>query len=212
MKIELKKIKHVPSLSEETEAFTAELYIDGARAGVASNRGYGGNTGYRAFDSAGEKLIRKAEAYCQALPGKVLTGETGMDGHIIPMNLELFIDDLLYTHLEEKERARFSRKLEHDASTTLVFGKPGQSYTQLKFIMTIQQILARPENREPFINAIKHRVLPALKDGDILLNTNIPEDILRDAGLRPDQYRKPREGLEAPEPKKVTKNSRGKRP
>jgi len=43
MKIELKNIKHMPSLSEETEAFSANLYINDVKAGIGSNGGRGEN-------------------------------------------------------------------------------------------------------------------------------------------------------------------------
>ncbi len=42
MKVELKKVKHSPSLSEETEAFTADVFINGKRAGSVRNSGHGG--------------------------------------------------------------------------------------------------------------------------------------------------------------------------
>ena len=41
MKVELKKLKHHKGLSEETRAFSAEVYIDGKHAGYTSNRGHG---------------------------------------------------------------------------------------------------------------------------------------------------------------------------
>lgn len=41
MNIELKNIKHYESMSEETNCFQATIYIDGKRAGEASNRGHG---------------------------------------------------------------------------------------------------------------------------------------------------------------------------
>ena len=42
MRIELKNVKHVESMSEETECFTANLYVDGKKIGAVSNRGHGG--------------------------------------------------------------------------------------------------------------------------------------------------------------------------
>jgi hypothetical protein len=41
-KIELKKIKLLKSLSEETPAYTADLYVDGKLLGHVSNHGQGG--------------------------------------------------------------------------------------------------------------------------------------------------------------------------
>jgi len=43
MKIELFTILHRPELSGKTEAFTANLYIQGFHAGYAKNNGYGGS-------------------------------------------------------------------------------------------------------------------------------------------------------------------------
>lgn len=39
MKIELRRINHNAGLSEETSAFTAEVWIDGERAFEARNQG-----------------------------------------------------------------------------------------------------------------------------------------------------------------------------
>ena len=44
MKIELKKIKHARSLSEETNAFTAELHVNGEHVADCKNSGNGGMT------------------------------------------------------------------------------------------------------------------------------------------------------------------------
>lgn len=48
MKIELKKIHFSEQLSEETHAFTANIYINGTHAGYAKNNGRGGATYYQA--------------------------------------------------------------------------------------------------------------------------------------------------------------------
>jgi hypothetical protein len=42
--VSLKSIKHARQLSEETNAFTANVYIDGKKAGHAKNEGFGGST------------------------------------------------------------------------------------------------------------------------------------------------------------------------
>ncbi len=68
MKIELKEIHHSAQLSEETHAFTANLYINGTHAGYAKNNGHGGATYYQAKDEKGKVLIKEAEKYCAELP------------------------------------------------------------------------------------------------------------------------------------------------
>lgn len=42
MKIELRKISHNTRLSEETHAYSADLFVDGAKVAEVSNHGHGG--------------------------------------------------------------------------------------------------------------------------------------------------------------------------
>lgn len=44
MRIELRKVSYNASLSQDTSAFTADIWIDGKKAGQASNHGQGGPT------------------------------------------------------------------------------------------------------------------------------------------------------------------------
>lgn len=46
MHIELRKLRVVAALSEETACYTAEIWIDGVRSFAASNRGHGGADDY----------------------------------------------------------------------------------------------------------------------------------------------------------------------
>lgn len=46
MKITIKKLNHLPSLSEETYAFSAYVYADKKVIGKASNNGTGGSTNF----------------------------------------------------------------------------------------------------------------------------------------------------------------------
>lgn len=50
MKVELKKLKTYAALSEETVAFTADVWINGKRSGDAKNDGHGGCTLVRISD------------------------------------------------------------------------------------------------------------------------------------------------------------------
>ena len=57
MNIELKRLKIAQSLSEETLAFTADIYLDGKKVGDVSNRGNGGCNLYYWNDKEAEKKI-----------------------------------------------------------------------------------------------------------------------------------------------------------
>ena len=77
MKIELKSIKFSEAMSEETNAFTANLYINGKKVGYCKNQGHGGCTDYNADEPKFRTIIAEAEAYCKALPKtKWKTGRT----------------------------------------------------------------------------------------------------------------------------------------
>ncbi len=91
MKIELKSIQHFEKMSEETEAFTANVYIDGYKAAFARNDGHGGSTNFQGYDTKGWQLLAQAEQYCQTLPPR--TYEVSGEPFTLKMNLENFIDD-----------------------------------------------------------------------------------------------------------------------
>ncbi len=63
MKIELRRISHNARLSEETEAFAADLYIDGEKRGTVSNRGHGGCHDYSDWNTA-----KELNEYAKTLP------------------------------------------------------------------------------------------------------------------------------------------------
>lgn len=64
MKIELKRLRVYPELSEETTAFNATVCIDGAECMRASNNGHGGANQYRPLGSSelNAALCRDAQA------------------------------------------------------------------------------------------------------------------------------------------------------
>lgn len=195
MKIELKNIKHSPSLSEETEAFTADLYINGALAGYAKNNGHGGSTDYYQANEKGRDLIRNAEEHCLSLPDKQYPAAYGMEAYSLKMNLEHFIDDLLSSHLQEKENKKFDNKINKAMVNGIVYGVPNESVSVIAFKIPLSQLLALPVGPDSIKNAIIKDVLTDIKPGEKILNTNIPEQILKDAGLKEGQYMKPQKPI-----------------
>jgi len=106
MKVELKNVKHMESLSRETNCFTASLYIDGEKAGTVENEGQGGNTSYSITDT----LEQAYENYAKSLPS--IKTDLEIDGvpFVLKMNGENLIDELFESWLhEKKESQRFAR-------------------------------------------------------------------------------------------------------
>lgn len=191
MKIELKNIKHSPSLSEETEAFTANLYINDKHAGFAKNSGHGGSTDYSATNEQGQKLIREAEVYCTNLPPLDFPAEHGMKAFSVDMTLELMINELLDKHLSEKDRVRFNNKLNKAMEKGIMYGIPDKSFGGIVYKVPLETLLKSPKGTDTLKATIIRDVLPELKGDIIVLNTNIPGDILKAAGLKEGQYVKP---------------------
>lgn len=170
MKIELRKLKIAEHMSEETTAFTAEIFIDGVRAGYAKNSGRGGNTDYH-HEEGQRDLLKKAEAHCLTLPALVIdTAGSGIHDSgrplkpfSITMNLEHFIDDLVHEELKKKDNKQFEKRMEK----SIMWGVPNSSsYTEIrqKQPLSAYNVVAL----QGLVDDIKKR----FKTGEQFLNTN----------------------------------------
>ena len=101
MKVELRNIKHAEFASQETDCFTASVYIDGVKEGEVENSGHGGSNNYHPHGLF-EKLSKIA-----ATKPKILFG----NGHEIDSCPDIIIGDILSAELEKKSlRRHCSRK------------------------------------------------------------------------------------------------------
>lgn len=98
MEITLKNISHNERLSEETNCFSATIYIDGKKAGEASNHGHGGPTMIHPHD-----LEQRIDTYAKTLP------PLEVEGTSLEMNAEMLIDDLLTAHLLRRDMLKAFR-------------------------------------------------------------------------------------------------------
>lgn len=108
MKIELRKVKHVKALSEETACYTAEVYIDGELCATARNDGRGGNTFLRPYPGKRE-LLTKLDEYAASLPPV----QTGMADPLDPTKkfsykrtADELVDKALHEHLDRQDMKR----------------------------------------------------------------------------------------------------------
>lgn len=119
MKIEIKKLSHNKRLSEETQCFACDVYVNGKKVGTAENRGHGGCTMVWFNDP---KLQREVEDYCMNLPPH--QSEFGP----LKMSLDFQIDLLVEKELELREYRRWCKK-------SLVFrvkGDPEGEFRKMK--------------------------------------------------------------------------------
>lgn len=111
MEITLKNITVNERLSDETNCFSASLYVDGKKIGVVSNHGTGGPDN---FDGDWE-AFNNAETWLKENKPAV----TLFDDHTIPMDMELYVGELV-------EDWRLTRDIKKDLKGKVLFIKPGE--------------------------------------------------------------------------------------
>jgi len=190
MKIELKNIYVNQRMSRETTLFEADIYIDGLKAGFAENEGRGGQTNIQGIGEKGRQLIEAAEAYCKKLPDKVEEYEVNdkKEKYKMKMSLEVFVDDLLEAFLNKKEMARFQKRMDKDMLDSILYGVPGSlAYTKLQYRYPMEKMLSTPAFRAGFMTSIANKILPSMKKGEKILNTNIHPEQLAKLGVPADR-------------------------
>jgi hypothetical protein len=130
MKVELRKVKIARHLSEETTAFTADLWVDDKHIGYVKNSGHGGNNQVdHRYDGKGLNTrdeVRAFEEWCTKQPPHV--SEYG----------ELAMSDDLYISLllEEWEENRFVKRLCKKETLFRLEGDPEKEYRSYKAVYT----------------------------------------------------------------------------
>ena len=111
MKIELKKIKVSASLSQETNAYTAEIWINGVKRGTVENHGQGGPD-----EVYPRELEQEINEYAKTLPKIQAYGV-----ELVP-NVDLIFGDIVEEHL-------LSKKLQRMLKSKTVLVKDDKVYT-----------------------------------------------------------------------------------
>lgn len=159
MKIELKKISFNERMSEETNCFVADLYINGKLVGECKNDGHGGCTDIRGNSKESNQLIADAMAYCKTLP-KIKCGN-----HELECDLELVIDELLVKHLTEKAKKKMQKLMQ----TAILIGKPdADNYSYFNYKRLLSSF--ETSQLQTVVNQIKAKYC---NEGKVILNTNL---------------------------------------
>lgn len=169
MKIELKNIKHFYELTDETNAFSAKLYVNDLLTAECSDTGKGGCIDIRPVNGK-KDLLETAEKYAKSLPP--LKTEFDFD---LDMDLELFIAQLIEADIEERDFKKAVKKLE---VKNIVFGKGKQEIAYTWFTdkgnkkVAISELLLK--GTQKLIDCLAR----LRKEGNQIFNTNIPDEIL----------------------------------
>ena len=123
MKIELKNISHSKALSEETNAFSATVFIDGKRAGAVSNNGHGGAHRYHPYE-----LEKTLNDYAKTLP-PIVSDLKNNDGtpFTYAASADTLIDEVFADALEAKDMKRLCAK-------KTLFREAGKEYKKGEWI------------------------------------------------------------------------------
>lgn len=163
MKLELKNVKFYESMSEETNCFQADLFINGKKIASVKNDGQGGCTDYRVLDFKNQQILRDAEAYCKTLPKEKIT-----ETFEFQPTLESKIDDLFEAWLKVKEEQKLVKQMDKG----ILYGTPNR-YQMIYWKNTTLVALMKNSVGQARIK----QVLKDLTDKkETILNTNIPKE------------------------------------
>lgn len=113
--ITLKRFKHYPRMSEETEAFNADIAYEGMVVGSAENNGHGGCTFVHLNDKG------------RAIPALVEASRIPefSDGKFNEDSLVHIVDDLVEKTIHSKWVEKQRKKVEKQLATTVLFNRTG---------------------------------------------------------------------------------------
>ena len=114
MNIELRKFAWYPRLSEETNAFNADVYIDGVRSATASNDGHGGSNMLHDIVKGTRKRL---DEHCKTLPPVPCSFG---DGQPLAVDLDFFISLLVEAMIKDQEQKKQLAKLRRDLTKEIM--------------------------------------------------------------------------------------------
>ena len=166
MKLELKNVKFYESMSEETNCFQADLFINGKKIAYVKNTGQGGCTDYHVIDFKQNDILREAEQHFLSLPEEK---DEQHDFNYQP-TLENRIDDLFSQWLKVKEDKKFAKEMDKG----ILYGKNKMySYYIQPYNVPIKAMLMTDKGRE----VLRNKILEIKQNGDTVFNTNIPQEL-----------------------------------
>lgn len=145
MKVELKNFKSHDRLSEETNAFTANLHIDGKRVGECSNRGHGEPILFHFNDRATEQAFYD---YCKSLP-PVKSGYDKLGD--LKMDADLYIGMMVEELLRNKDKERIEKQMRRWCAKDTMFRLKGDKNGAWRAI--------RPRSGPAFTPAIRAQLV-----------------------------------------------------
>lgn len=189
MEIELQRIGYNPRVS--TDSFAANLVINGVKAATINKKG--AETMYYPVNAEGEKLTAKAEEFLKKQAD--------------PTTLADRIDKLFSNYLAGLESKKFDKKVALMMKRNIVIGEPNK-YMRMVQTGTPVEMLLKGAGRQMLVSLLAGRVIPTMSENERILNTNIPDDILKESGLSGGQLLGKAERTVSKEEKEPVKKAR----
>ena len=168
MKVTLKKIKFYGSMSEETNAFTADVYVDGKCCGFARNDGRGGCTNVMPTWLPDKiMMFRECESWLKTQP-QINIGSVN-DPYMVNCDMESMVDMLFEQWLIEQTKKKIEKKMLNHVMWGVI---GGNTYKVVKFLKPLKDI-----DRE-ILQKMLNKYKQEFKTGEQFLNTNLEGFIL----------------------------------
>ncbi len=165
MKFELKSIKFIEEMSEETNCFYGKLYINKKFVADVRNDGQGGCTWVQGFDKESRERLAEAEKYLSMQPKKKCDV---FDFEYI-RTVESEVNDLF----ADWEKAKAEKKFDKQMDKGILYGN---KYNYRMIYWTNSTLVAQLKN--PIGQARVKKILEELTEkGETILNTNIPQEL-----------------------------------
>jgi hypothetical protein len=187
MKIGLRNIDHRPIQSLESYDYRGDIYINGIKAGKAVNNGYGYETNCYPTSDEGKSLMSEAEAWCRKHPHICAEDKYEVNDESKRSALSGLIDRLLTNTLKARDNEIYQARLDREMRHYILIGNLSGYFTGFNMVRPIEQLLNTAKGRDKIINTLR-RSIPELNDVCKILNTNIPNSLMKAAGLKPGQY------------------------
>jgi len=153
--ITLKNVKFSEHLSEETNAFTADVYFNGKKIGYAKNSGHGGETSVMSYGSNVRDQFKEMETFTKTLPPIVY----GTDSY--PNNLESEVDQQFEAWLSLRDlKKHFNKGIVYEN---------GNGHTIISYPLSINQM----KQRDGGVITLKKTIARLKSEGKVIVNTNL---------------------------------------
>lgn len=161
---EIKNLKHLESCSEETNCFSAVLYVNGKKVADCGNSGHGGPTDVN-FLPQYQEMKKEIEDFLTTQP------KIKYENFEFDQTIEFIVDELVEKLLNAKVRQKLSKKTDK----YLIFRNLQGTYYQIGWKKyRVDELFNIQSGRDMLQKTIANHVAK----GNILINKNIPSELL----------------------------------